>query len=63
MIGDNEVDLSHSVLNRWTNRFCQLLNAYGGNDVRDLSHWCLNLLSSYFFIAQHSHHNKNVGKS
>lgn len=35
MIGNNKVDLSHSVLNRWTNHFCQLLNAYGGNDVRD----------------------------
>lgn len=37
MIGDNKVDLladCHSVLNRWTNHFCQLLNAYEGDDTR-----------------------------
>jgi hypothetical protein len=37
MIRDEKGDLladSHSVLNRWTNRFCQLLSVYGVNDVR-----------------------------
>jgi len=40
MTGDNKVDLLadfHSVLNRWMNYFCSLLNAYEGND-RDLNH-------------------------
>jgi len=41
MIGDNTVDLladSRIVLNRWMNHFYPLLNAYEGNDVRDLNH-------------------------
>jgi hypothetical protein len=25
---------SHSILNRWKNYFCQLLNVHGVNDVR-----------------------------
>jgi hypothetical protein len=31
---DDQLADSHSVLNRWRNYFCQLLNVQGDNDVR-----------------------------
>jgi hypothetical protein len=31
---DDQLADSHSVLNRWRNHFCQLLNVQGDNDVR-----------------------------
>jgi hypothetical protein len=37
MVKEKNSDLladSHSILNRWKNYFCQLLNVHGVNDVR-----------------------------
>jgi hypothetical protein len=37
MVKEENADLlpdSHSILNRWKNYFCQLLNVHGVNDVR-----------------------------
>jgi hypothetical protein len=69
IVGDEKGDLladSHSVLNRWANHFCQLLNVCGFSDVR-LKQTELSVLEATFIVLPHTtalkDYKKNVDKS
>jgi hypothetical protein len=47
---------SHSILNRWKNYFCQLLNVHGVNDVRQTKiHTAEPLYSVYSMLGPAAH--------